>query len=427
MVLSLITLLPCFVSLLWIVSFSFEVKSRRQKVYVWSLVAAFFYYLAFSAMVQPKQDYHSLVYIDILFLPVGLALFSLLNIYVNMHLRSREWTLSYLLWLAPSLCIGVAGALMYGLVGFGKALQIVQMFDEQGFLSAPLDDTLCRTYMFVTRTLFNVFAVALGGLLAVQCVLLMRKEGYRLGDVARFFFASNHSTPGRVIAFLLMAEMLVLLPLVAVPHAPSLMEGIVQSLVLALIKHCQCHVVFFSDESRGVTLYALSHLQNRGQVETSVQKPAKARPIPDVLSSTASETESAGPDAAFDALTETESNEDVPQSKMQLLCGRLHELLEVEEVWRDDSLTISALAERLGVSRTTVSNMINTYYHQPVRDLINQYRIEAVKRYLLENPTATQEAVAANCGFKTASYLNTKFKEAVGTTPLLWLVEVRKK
>lgn len=420
MIFTLANLLPCFVSLLWIVSFSFEVKSQRQKVYVWSLAASLIYYLAFSAMVKPLPDYRSIVYIDVLFLPFGQAMFSLLNIYVNMHLRGRGWTLSYLLWLAPSLGIGVAGALMYGILGFDKALQIVQMCDEQGFLTAPLDDTLCHSYLFVTRTLFNIFAVALGGSLVVQCVLLMRKEGYRLGDVTRFFFASNSSTPGRVIAVLLIAEMLVLLPLVAVPHAHSLAVGVGQSLLLALIKHCQCHVVCFSDDSREVTLHALSHLQNRSQADTSVStRRIRMQPVSEAPAAVVVE-----PDADLDP---TEPAEDVPQSKMQLLSDRLRELLEVEEVWRDDSLTLTSLAEKLGVSRTTVSNMINTYYNQPARELINQYRIEAVKRYLLENPTATQEVVAANCGFKTASYLNTKFKEAVGTTPLLWLVEARKK
>lgn len=409
MFVTLIYILPCFVCLMWILSFSFQAKSQRQKVYMWSLATSLIYYLAFSAMVRPDTEYRSLIYMDIVLLPAGLAMFSLHNVFVHMHLRGSRWNLSYLLWLAPSLCIAVAGVLMYCIIGFDHAIQVNQMYDQQGTLTAPYGDTIYSIYILVSKWLFNAVAVALGITLAVQCVMLMRNEGYRLGDVSRFIFAHHHSTPGRVLATLFMAELLTLLPLIIWPEVyDNELAGIGQSLLLALIKHCQCHVVFFSDDSREVTLHALSHLQNSAQVDTSIPQhlmvsaPAATLPLAEEVS------------------------QEVPSSKMLILSERLRELLEVEEIWRDDSLTIVTLSERLGASRTTISNMINAYYNQPARDLINHYRIEGVKRYLLDNPTATQEAVAACCGFKSASYLNSKFKETVGTTPLLWLIEARR-
>ena len=416
MFITLIYILPCFVCLIWMLSFSFQVKSQRQKVYMWSLVTSLIYYLAFSTMARPDTEYSSLIYMDILLLPAGLAMFSLHNIFMHMHLRGSRWSLSYLLWLAPSLCIAMAAVLMYGILGFDNAIQAYRMYDQQGALTAPYSDIIYSIYILVSKWLFNAVAVALGITLTVQCVMLMRSEGYRLGDVSRFFFAHHRSTPGRVLATLFMAELLTLLPLVTSPEVyDNELAGIGQSLLLALIKHCQCHVVFFSDDSREVTLHALSHLQNSAQVDTSIPQPT-AVPVPSVTTPAA---EDVSPVAE-------EVSPEVPSSKMQILSERLRELLEVEEIWRDDSLTIVTLSERLGVSRTTISNMINATYNQPARDLINHYRIEGVKRYLLDNPTATQEAIAACCGFKSASYLNSKFKEAVGTTPLLWLIEARR-
>lgn len=412
MFITLIYILPCFVCLMWMLSFSFQVKSQRQKVYMWSLATSLIYYLAFSTMARPDTQYSSLIHMDIVLLPAGLAMFSLYNVFVHMHLRDSRWSLSYLLWLAPSLCIAVAGMLMYGIIGFDNAIQVTQMYDRQGALTAPYSDTIYTVYILVSKWLFNAVAVALGIALTAQCVMLMRNEGYRLGDVSRFFFTRHRSTPGRVLATLFLAELLTLLPLIITsPEAyDNELTGIGQSLLLALIKHCQCHVVFFSDDSREVTLHALSHLQNSAQVDTSIPQPTvvptPAAPMPQPVAE--------------------EVSPEVPSSKMQILSEQLRELLEVEEIWRDDSLTIVTLSERLGASRTTISNMINTYYNQPARDLINHYRIEGVKRYLLDNPTATQEAVAACCGFKSASYLNSKFKEAVGTTPLLWLIEARR-
>lgn len=419
MFITLIYILPCFVCLMWMLSFSFQVKSQRQKVYMWSLAASLIYYLAFSTMARPDTEYSSLIHMDVLLLPAGLAMFSLHNVFVHMHLRGSRWSLSYLLWLAPSLCIAVAGLLMYGIIGFDNAIRVNQMYDQQGTLTAPYGDAIYSIYIMVSKWMFNAVAVALGIALTVQCVMLMRKEGYRLGDVSRFFFAHHRSTPGRVLATLLIAELLTLLPLITSPEVyDNVLAGIGQSLLIALIKHCQCHVVFFSDDSREVTLHALSHLQNSGQVDTSHK-----------LNETTSATDTVSEAEAVREkgfASESEAAHEGLSRKMQVLSERLRELLEVEEIWRDDSLTIVTLAERLNVSRTTVSNMINAYYNQPARDLINHYRIEGVKRYLLDNPTATQEAVAACCGFKSASYLNSKFKEAVGTTPLLWLIEARR-
>lgn len=427
MFVSLIHTLPCFVCLMWMLSFSFQVKSQRQKVYVWSLAASLIYYLAFSTMAKPETEYSSLIYMDVILLPLGLAMFSLLNVFVHMHLRRRAWSSSYLLWLAPSLCIGVAGALMYALIGFDNAILIHQMYDEQGFLSAPYDGNLYRVYLFISQTAFNVLAFALGLTLAVQCGMLMHREGYNLGDVSRFFFARHSSTPGRVTATLIIAELLALMPLLLLSDDAyrNAVLGIGQALLLALIKHCQCHVVFFSDDSREVTLHALSHLRNSGIVETG--KTIAAASATDVSSVAEAEHENKKESEAkvvhqCNDASEAATEHEGISNRVQLLSERLRVLMEQEEIWRDDTLTISTLADRLGVSRTTVSNMINACYNQSVRDLIGHYRIEAVKRYLLENPTATQEAVAASCGFKTASYLNCKFKEAVGTTPLLWLM-----
>lgn len=437
MLLSFIYILPSIVCLIWIVSFSFQVKSSRQKVYAWSLLTSLIYYMGFSTMAQPHTDYASLILMDGVLLPAGLAMFGMLNIYVNMMLRHRQWTLSYLLWLAPALCIGVAGLLMYGIIGMDTAKQVKLMYDHLGHLEAPYDQSLYILYIWVTQKLFNYSSILLGLCLILQCGLLMRREGYQLGDVSRFFFARHSSTPGRVIATLVIAEFLVLLPLATLPGAYEyLAMGLGQSLLLALIKHCQCHVVFFSDDSQEVTLHALSHLQNKRQVDTSLTntpEPAASKNIPaeknDMphIQAKKSDTPHIQPvenDDSHSSADEAEVHH--APAKSEMMAEELRRLLDKEELWREDDLTINTLAERLHVSRSTLSNMINAYYGRPFRDLINERRIQSVKSYMLENPTATQDDIASACGFKTASYMNIKFKEATGTTPLLWLVQKNK-
>lgn len=76
----------------------------------------------------------------------------------------------------------------------------------------------------------------------------------------------------------------------------------------------------------------------------------------------------------------------------------------------------------VGVSRSTMSAMISSAYGESFRDYLNRRRIEYSKEYMLAHPKATQEAIAAECGFKDGNLFNRKFKQLEGETPLSWLV-----
>lgn len=81
------------------------------------------------------------------------------------------------------------------------------------------------------------------------------------------------------------------------------------------------------------------------------------------------------------------------------------------------------VAELLGMSWFSFSSLVMNTYGIPFRELLNGYRIEHAKRYMRDNPSATQEIVASESGFKNAQYLNHKFKEMVGETPAMWLAK----
>lgn len=78
------------------------------------------------------------------------------------------------------------------------------------------------------------------------------------------------------------------------------------------------------------------------------------------------------------------------------------------------------LSEMSGIGRTTLSQIISDHYNEPFRTVVNKMRIEAVKKYITDNPAATLEVTDRECGFKDASSLNHKFKEQEGVTPLAW-------
>ncbi len=97
--------------------------------------------------------------------------------------------------------------------------------------------------------------------------------------------------------------------------------------------------------------------------------------------------------------------------------------MDEEHIFTDNSLTVNSLADSFGVSRSTMSSIVSSVFGMPFREYVNDRRIEYAKEYMLANPKATQEAIAAECGFKDGNLFNRKFKRVVGETPLEWLVK----
>ena len=93
--------------------------------------------------------------------------------------------------------------------------------------------------------------------------------------------------------------------------------------------------------------------------------------------------------------------------------------MEVEKPYLDRELTIYDLAGQLQIPRHIVSEVINEYLGKNFYNLVNDYRIEEVKRRL-EDPASgnlTILAIAYDSGFNAKSSFNTIFKEKTGITP----------
>ncbi len=112
------------------------------------------------------------------------------------------------------------------------------------------------------------------------------------------------------------------------------------------------------------------------------------------------------------------------QEKADLLrhrdnCTRLQEYMEQYKLYRNPNLTITDIAKETGVSERAITDAINTCLGQNFRTFVNSYRIEAVKKALLdpgeENKTILE--IAFSLGFNSKSTFNDLFKRVVGVTP----------
>jgi len=96
---------------------------------------------------------------------------------------------------------------------------------------------------------------------------------------------------------------------------------------------------------------------------------------------------------------------------------RIQSSLEREEVFKNPDLNLNKLGKQLGVSAKYLSEIINLSFHKSFSSLINQYRIEASKRILLENPDISVKEACYEVGYNSRSAFNNAFKRQTGISP----------
>lgn len=105
---------------------------------------------------------------------------------------------------------------------------------------------------------------------------------------------------------------------------------------------------------------------------------------------------------------------------------RLDRLMEEEKPYKDSSLNLARLSERLGLTPHQLSEILNARLQTNFRQYINRFRIQAAMEDLLETPERTILEIAFECGFGSKSAFNSAFSQATGKTPREWMSEERK-
>ncbi len=95
----------------------------------------------------------------------------------------------------------------------------------------------------------------------------------------------------------------------------------------------------------------------------------------------------------------------------------LNNLLQKEEIFTDESLSLKKLAALARVSTHQLSEFINIHYNKNYSIFINEFRIEKAQKLLLEKPEFTILAIAYDVGFKSKSSFNEAFLKISGITP----------
>lgn len=417
MLLSLIHSLPCIVSLLWFLSFLLKKKSSRQHVFCHGEGISVVVYAILGIYFFPNIDYDMMAKMEVISIPAGTAIGAYVVAYMYMHYTGRRMKDKlFFALLVPSVMSFMSVCLLCYIMGFDKAADVSRQFASPQGLVGEYDTDINHLYCFFTYYIFIVLLAAYITAALFLSIATLRRQGYRFGDVFRFFFRGHTTTPSRAIAVLYIIQLGALVAIIllgSVFIAENVVYGILLSIILAAAKHFIAYVEFYSDNKNFVTLYQLSHL-TLNAVSANVDAPLTAPVTP----SSDSQTESA-------VTTDTPlspSLATLAQVKADERIEMLHELMEVKKVWMNEELTSQDICDMMNIGKTTLSSLVNQHYSTTFRELVNTYRIEEAKQYIIANPTATQDVIAQHCGFKNAQYFNTLFKKYVGETPAMWYV-----
>jgi len=100
----------------------------------------------------------------------------------------------------------------------------------------------------------------------------------------------------------------------------------------------------------------------------------------------------------------------------KLIISNLNELLTDKKLYLNSDLSLVELAEMLDVNSNQLSQVINEVLAKNFHQLINEYRVDEVKRNISDQ-SKTLLGIALDSGFNSKSAFNRIFKKNTGLTP----------
>ena len=120
--------------------------------------------------------------------------------------------------------------------------------------------------------------------------------------------------------------------------------------------------------------------------------------------------------------------EDVQQEKkedrllLQEWKPKIESLLTKDKLYEDPELSLTQMAKLLKTNPSVISKVVNQGFQMNFNDLINYYRVEAVKEKLNagEQKLQTLLGIAFDCGFNSKATFNRAFKKFAFVSPKEW-------
>lgn len=106
-------------------------------------------------------------------------------------------------------------------------------------------------------------------------------------------------------------------------------------------------------------------------------------------------------------------------AELDRLVQRLRAAIRADDLYADPDLSLEEFARRLDIPAHRISQALNRGLDRNFFRFVNEYRVEAVKRGLVDEAFREQTVleIALRCGFNSKASFNAVFKETTGMTP----------
>lgn len=296
-------------------------------------------------------------------------------------------------------------------VGYENALRIlIDSYTFQGPMFPYLDNSqmvfyATYTYMFKTFLLadFLLFSISL-----MTCAI---SGSCSLKEIGAFYFKGTRAPLRPVqyfqalLLFLIIVSALILGKTSYIENVPLAAAG---SIAIAFFLSLIAFVGAAGTAERQSVSSILKMVRFGGQ------------PMPDLpVSSDTVETTDTEDDVT--AIQEfVVADEDARSRMREEIDAKLSDIVEGEELYLKRDLTLTLVADRLGVFKDELSDYINYRYGMSFQNYINMLRISYAEKFILSHDRVTQKDIALACGFSGASSFNTAFSKKNGVTPKIW-------
>ena len=121
----------------------------------------------------------------------------------------------------------------------------------------------------------------------------------------------------------------------------------------------------------------------------------------------------------FGMTDEVQKNIKKDPERYAMALSKISSCLEENETYLNPDITLRDLASASKLSTHEVSEAINSGYGINFNELINRYRVDKVKKELLDTDKdhLSLVAIAHDCGFNSKATFNRVFKKVTGTSP----------
>lgn len=125
-------------------------------------------------------------------------------------------------------------------------------------------------------------------------------------------------------------------------------------------------------------------------------------------------------------LTKKKYSDKLDELKKKEIAEKIIEILETEKAFVNPDFTLNKLADKIGINKSYVSQVINETFEKNYSVLINELRVMEAQR-IMKSPSSKNfsiEGIGSTVGFKSKGTFNSYFKKITGVTPSFYIETV---